>query len=369
MIFRKRKVRWGRTVIIILVVVLISATGRMLWANGFLTSVHTGFHGVCKVVAHLPGVADIEIADDTAFISASSARGPGPQDGIYALPLKKGATLLRLEGAPHDFHPLGISLYSGADGQGLYLVSVNRLAADTPKVDKAGGAPGHVDHFSIDSFEVTDPAGAPALVAQGTIRGDLLTDPRDVAASGPGTFYVANGATAANPVVRWLQTRGVIAGSNILYFNGMTFKVAVDGLYGAHSLILANGGHDLIVAGTLSRNLTSFQREPFTGALSEGDSLSLPANPQMLSLDGQGDVLAAGIANLWNWDRYVSDPTRPVPSQVFRAALNEGVPASYDQVFGDDGKKIGGADVAVFGNGHLLIGSALDGRLLDCTMP
>lgn len=363
MIFHKRKARWGRTLLVIIAILLVGGGVRMLWANGFLSTVHSGFNGACRVVARLPGVADMEVRDGIAFISASSARGPSDKDGIYVLPLKEGGKLTRLDGTPRDFHPRGISLYPGPDGQGLYLVAVNALAAGS----QATAGTGTPDRFSIDSFAVKDPTGTPSLVAQGTIHGGLLSDPRDVAASGPGTFYVTNGARDTNPAVRWLQKNGVIAGSNILYFNGMTFKVAADGLYGARSLVLADKGQYLVVATALSRGLASFQRETFTGTLTEAGSLSLPASPQMLALDGQGNVLVAGIANLWNRDRYRADPARPVPSQIFRAALNSGEPVSYDQVFGDDGGKIGGASVAAFGNGQLLVGSSLDGRLLECT--
>jgi hypothetical protein len=37
------------------------------------------------------------------------------------------------------------------------------------------------------------------------------------------------------------------------------------------------------------------------------------------------------------------------------------------QVYGNDGKEIAGASVAAYDGHHLLIGSTLDGRLLDCT--
>ena len=67
----------------------------------------------------------------------------------------------------------------------------------------------------------------PALVAQGTIQGGLLTDPQDVAAAGPGAFYVSNG-TGGSSIERQLAGYGVLPGSNILYFNGMSFRVAIE---------------------------------------------------------------------------------------------------------------------------------------------
>ncbi|HTM78476.1 MAG TPA: hypothetical protein VL133_12705, partial [Devosia sp.] len=298
------------------------------------------------------------IAGDTAFVSVSSARGPGRDDGIYALPLGTGGKLTKLAGAPKDFHPRGIGLLASPNGQGLLLMAVNRRASPSSQ--------GH--RFSIDSFEVANPHTAPALVAQGTIAGGLLINPQDVAVAGPGMFYVANGTAGANPVLHTLQTYGVMAGGDVLYFNGMTFKVVADGLYGTRSLVLAPDGQHLIVGGLLSRDLNVFQRESFSGTLTEGKPLGLAAGPQMITVDPHGDLWVAGHANLARWRAFAADRSKPSSSQVFRVNLRDGVPQSAQQVYGNDGAQIGGASVAAASGKHLLIGSTLDGRLLDCTL-
>jgi sugar lactone lactonase YvrE len=378
---------------ILIAVTLIGAGGRAIWANGLLAHAPTGFSGTCRTLARVPGVADIEIAGHTAFISVSSARGPSREDGIYALSLNGDGKLTRLAGTPKDFHPRGIGLLPSPNGQGLFLVAVNKRAggasapagatnkgasAPAGATNKGASAPAGVTNkkpsaggnirFSIDSFEVVNPQTAPALVAQGTIEGGLLVNPQDVAAAGPGVFYVANGTAAANPVLHTLQTYGVIAGANVLYFNGMTFKVVADGLYGARSLALTPDGQHLIVSGLLSRNLMVFQRESFSGTLTEDKPLGLPAGPQMITVDPQGALWVAAHANLPAWRRFAADPSKPSPSQVFRVSLAGGVPQAARQIYGNAGTQIGGAGVAARAGNRLLIGSALDGRLLDCTL-
>ena len=62
------------------------------------------------------------------------------------------------------------------------------------------------------------------------------------------------------------------------------------------------------------------------------------------------------------------DPSKPSPSQVFRVSLAGGVPQAARQIYGNAGTQIGGAGVAARAGNRLLIGSALDGRLLDCTL-
>jgi len=343
--------RIGRALAILAIVALVSAAARAVWSNGVFSTVPTGFLGSCKIAGTVPGVQDIEIANGTAFVSVANARGPNDADGVYALPLA-GGPLRKLAGAPRDFHPRGIGLYRTPDGKGLFLMAVNKRSTG---------------RFSIDSFEVTDPSGTPALIAQGTIEGGMLINPQDVAPASPVSFYVANGTAGKNPLLHIPQTYGVIPGGNVLFFNGMMFKEVADGLYGTRSLILTGGGTHLVVGGLLSRSLTSFSREPFTGELTETGTLLLPAGPEKLSLDAQGQLWVAGHANMADWRAFNADPHMRSPSQLFRVSLLNGVPQDKEQVYGNDGSELAGASVGVSTAKRLLIGSSLDGKLLDCT--
>ena len=344
--------RLGRAVAMLAIIALASAAVRGLWSNGLFSSVTPGFAGSCKIAGHVPGVQDAEIANGMAFLSVASARGPSAADGIYALPLSGGGSLRKLTGAPADFHPRGIGLYRTPDGKGLFLMAVNRRSTG---------------RFSIDSFEVTNPATDPALVAEGTIEGGLLINPQDVAMSGPGSFYVANGTAGKNPLMHIPQTYGLLPGGNVLYFNGMIFTQVADGLYGTRSLILTQGGSHLVVGGLLSRSLTTFSREFFSGALTEVGTLTLPAGPEKLSVDTQGELWVAGHAKLQDWRAFNTDPAKRASSQIFRVSLSGGVPQAATQVYGNDGQEIAGASIGVSVGKRLLIGSSLDDKLLDCT--
>ena len=222
--------------------------------------------------------------------------------------------------------------------------------------------------FSIDSFEVTNPQTNPALVAQGTIEGGLLSDPQDVAAAGPGAFYVSNNS-AKQSFVKGLASWGVLPGSSILYFNGMVFKPVAEDLYGARGLVLAPDGNHLLVASLTSRSLKSFSRDPFGGNLTEAGSLTLAAAPDKITLDAQGSVWVAGHANLLSWRAFAADPAKRTSSQIFRVSLVSGLPQESAQVYGNDGKDIAAASIASSHGKQLLIGSSLDDKLLDCTLP
>lgn len=342
--------RPGRALAILLVVAVLSAGGRAIWANGVFSSVTPGFSGQCRVAAALP-VQDIEVSGGSAFLSVASGRGS--QDGIYVLPLKGGA-VMKLSGAPEDFHPRGLGLWRTPDGKGLFLFVVNRHTLG--------------NRFSIDSFEVAAPDTAPRLVPQGVIESGLMVNPQDVVATGPGSFYVANGTAGKNPVLQPLQHYGVLSGGNVLYFDGMAFKVAADGLYGTRSLVLTRGGAHLLVGGLLGRSVTSFSREALTGKLTEDTVTVLRSGPERLALDAQGNLWVAGHANLPSWRAMDSEPGTKASSQVLRVGLVDGNPGPVTQVYGNDGSEIAGAGAVAAAGTHLLIGSTPDKKLLDCTM-
>jgi sugar lactone lactonase YvrE len=132
-------------------------------------------------------------------------------------------------------------------------------------------------------------------------------------------------------------------------------------------LILTQGGSHLVVGGLLSRSLTTFSREFFSGALTEVGTLNLPAGPEKLSVDTQGELWVAGHAKLQDWRAFNTDPAKRASSQVLRVSLSGGVPQAVTQVYGSDGQEIAGASIGVSVGRRLLIGSSLDDKLLDCT--
>ena len=346
-----RRLRSRRGLIIMAAMAVLFFAGRILWANGLFSSVPTGFAGICKVAALLPGVQDIEIANGVTFVSVAGGRGADARDGIYVR--TDDGKLTKLAGAPKDFHPRGIGLYRSPDGTGIFLMAVNKRASG---------------RFNVNSFEVTNPKDNPALVAQGTIESGLLSDPQDVAAAGPGAFYVSNNIIRQS-FVKWLASLGVLPGSDILYFNGMIFRPVAQDFYGARGLLIAPDGNHLLAASLTTRSLKSFSRDPFGGNLTEAGSLTLPAAPENISLDARGEVWVAGHAGLPQWRAFAADPAKRATSQIFRVSLLSGEPQESTQVYGNDGTEISGASIGVSSGKRLLIGSGLDGRLLDCTLP
>jgi hypothetical protein len=327
---------------------------RWIIMAGLFNSVMPVTAGVCRSIALPAGPSDIQ-ADgprNLAFVSVADRRHPDAKDGIYVLKLDEPAAApQRLAGAPDDFHPTGISLYRAPGGDET-LIAVNQRAKGRP---------------TIDIMSVDYAGGTPRLVSQSTIAGGLLVDPADVFAIGPGRFYVANAHAATNRVERFAEDYLLWAHAELLYFDGISLHIAIQRLAGPESVFVTPDGAHLYVAAANERRLIAFSREPFTGSLAEIGAISLPAWLDKIGMDASGNLLVAGHPSLFSLRAFEANAAKPSPSEIFRVHLDaKGVPQSYDTLYANDGHEIGAASSAAVWNGHLVIGSALDSKVLDC---
>ncbi len=317
---------------------------RHAMVQGFFTGVSPLSPGVCTAVANgLAGPEDFEIdaAHNAIFVSASNRTGAtpnsAPKDGLYLLKLNApSAPPVKLAGTPADFHPHGISLYRAPDGA-LTLMAINHRAN--------GGQ-------SIEIYDVLFDGETPRLSQQIATQGGLLVSPNDLAAVAPDKFYATNDHVTRTKLGRFAEDYLLWPHADVVVFNGMSTRIAVQRMALPNG-ILARGKY-LYVTIMNERRLMAFSREDFTGNLTEIGSLSLPARPDNISADAQGNLIIAGQA-------------KPGSAQVFRVKLGaDGVPLSYDMLFSDDGTRLNGASVAAIQGGHLFIGSARDSKMLDC---
>ena len=322
-------------------------------AAGVFSSVAPVSPGLCRVIANLPGQDfEIDAAHKLVFISAGDRRHPGPSDGIYAVPLDDpDARPVRLAGTPANFHPDGISLFRLPSGDETLMV-----------VDhKAGG------FQAVESFSISYDGATPKLVPQITVAGGLLVSPNDIFAIAPNQFYVTNDHVTKTALGRFAEQDLLWAHSDLLFFNGSYLKIAVQRLAAPDGVLVSPDGRHLYVAAAAERRLIAFTREPFLGDLTEIGSLSLPARPGSVAMDAGGNIIVAAQPSLMKLAAFEANPAKPSPSAVFRVHLDKGgVPQSYDTLYANEGREIGASSSAAIWNGHMVIGSALDQKLLDC---
>jgi arylesterase/paraoxonase len=333
----------------------------MAESHGVFTSVKVGFAGSCRAVPSATGPEDIAIdaKSKIAFVSATDrpARGkgkPSPKDGLYSYTYTEpGAGLVKLSGTPQDFHPHGISLYRAPDGS-LTLMAINH------RMDKTN---------TVDIFSVEIANGTARLTEVGSIGGRILTSPNDVAAVDEDRFYVVNDHTSRTDLGRWLDDTLVLPRANILYFDGVKFVEVVNGLNFPNGAALSADSHYLYVPQSYPRLLLTFERNPFSGRLKQVNALPIPSNLDNADVAADGSVWLGSHPKAFAMAAYRSDPSKPAPSEIFRVGVQNGIPQAASLVYANMGEQIGASSVGATADGHLLIGSPFDSKILDCRLP
>jgi arylesterase/paraoxonase len=345
------------TVGAMLVVGLIAAVFRMLIASGVFTEVTPGFAGTCNPVAGVTGPEDIAVDGKSglAFVSATDRpaknRGkPSAGDGLYVY---AAGSLKKLDGTPKDFHPHGISLYRAPDGT-LTLMAINHRMDGTS---------------SIDIFNVKMAPDAVGLQEVGRVESDLLISPNAIAAVDAQRFYVVNDHTSKTQFGRWLDDNLVLPRANVLYFDGLVFRVAADHLVFPNGAALSADGTYLYVSESYNRQLRTFDRSPISGVLGEVNVLAIPSNLDNVRVDDKGNVWVASHPKAFAMAKYRTDPSKPAPSEVFEVSTIGGIPQAAKLVYANLGDGIGASSVAAPLGERLLIGSPFDDKILDCTRP
>lgn len=351
----------GLTLLAVALAVLFFFSLRWFLMAGAFTLSQAPTNAQCRAVPGLQGPGDLQVdaAHDAIIVSSTNRRAPkdhpDSRDGLYVLKLSDPTQpAVKLDGVPKDFHPRGISLVHGLKGQEA-LLAIN---------DRQRGGNG------VEVFTLTYDNDTPKLTPVSSIGGGLMVSPNDVAAAAPDRFYVTNDHLTKTAFGRFAENYLLWPHADLLYFNSTSFRISVQQMAFPSGVFLTPDGGHVYLALSNERRLTAFSREPFFGSLTEIGSLALPARPDKISADAQGNLIVAARPNVIADGRFRADPTKPSPSEVFRVSLDKsGVPQSYQILFADDGNRIGAASSAVLVGDRLLIGSALDNKLLDCRLP
>ncbi|HEY0282440.1 MAG TPA: hypothetical protein VGC27_07445, partial [Rhizomicrobium sp.] len=222
---------------------------------------------------------------------------------------------------------------------------------------------------TVDIFSVEIENGAVNLTEVGSIGGRILVSPNDLVAVDEDRFYVVNDRMSKTALGRWLESNLLLPRANILYFDGIKFIAAAEGLNSPLGVAMSADGRYLYVPEALPRKLLTFERNPFSNQLKQVNALSIPSGLDNADVAADGSIWVAGHPKYNAMLRYIGDPSKPSPSEIFRVAVHDGMPQAASLVYANMGEEIGAASVGATADGHLLIGSPFDDKLLDCTPP
>ena len=322
-------------------VILLTTLFRVLNGIGLFTFVTPVSPGACRAIP-LPGAGALayENKSRTLFIAAWDQRNPAAAGALYALP--DGATTpVRLAGTPKEFHPAALSISYDVGGAPTLAV-----------VDRKPEGRIAVELFSI----AFDDKGA-RLNQQSSIQSGMARRGQGIAAMGNDRFYLTANPTASN-VMDWADRWLVLHRAYLLFYNSSIFRQAVSGISDPSAVAVSADGRNIYVASRPERRLIAFSRDPFSGALTELDSVTLPLRPEQISIDANNILWVAGPARL---------PELSGASRVVRVLVgSDGVPQAPETVYAGDGI-IAATGVAKAEN-RLFIGSSRDDKMLSCEL-
>lgn len=334
------------------VVVLASAAGAgALFLISFLSGadvVREPFKGNCTPVSGIAGPEDAQIDaySRRAYIASLDRESGEQRGGVFLVSLDDPLSDTwrdRTGGAPTRLDPVGLSLYEGG---GLRRLFVANAASKT-----------------VELYEIEDGGDLRYLE---TFRERRLTSPSDVVGVGPRSFYVSNDVEPGRDSLLGAAHFLFRAGSGrIMHFDGVSWRVAADGLRFAGGLAASFDGLRLYATETAAASLLVYDRDLETGNLTLAKTVPLGAAADNINIDPTGTLwIGAQPKTLLT----PSKKNSAAGSLVFGYDDLREIPSKPRLIFTDAGTTIAAATVAARLGRTLLVGSPAGNRFLMCEL-
>jgi arylesterase/paraoxonase len=344
-----------RTILIILGVFIVAALARMAWviipASGMMAELQPVSPGQCEALTIAPGTEDVTIDPLTslAYVSTDDRR-TGQRGGIYTFDIHDTSTLRLVSGdAPADFHPHGISLYTGSDGR-QRLFAINHIAG----FDEEGG------RNTVEIFDI-EPDGM--LRHAETVSYDALSSPNDVLAVGPRRFYATNDRAYAHGLMSSLEAYFALPLASVSYFDGESGRIVAGGISYANGINISADGSEVYVSELLARKIRIYRRDALTGALAQTGAWPVPTAPDNIEVDERGDLWTGGHPRVFDFVAHAADPAATAPAHAVR--LNPATGETETVLLVLDGT-LNASSVAAVRDGVLSGGAVFGDQVLVC---
>jgi arylesterase / paraoxonase len=308
-----------------------------------------------RITRWIPGAEDITIdqASGMAFVSSQDRRGkPPPPGAIYGFDLAAGdprpRDLTSHLGLSFAFHPHGIGLWTGSDGERRLFVVNHRSE----------------DEHTIEIFRYAQQR----LIHVETIPGDadLLHSPNDLVPVGPRSFYVTNFRGARSGVGRAMEGIFRLRKSYVVYYDGSGYRKVAERLRYANGVNLSHDGRTVYVTTTLGGEVLLYRREA-NGDLTLERTIEVNTGADNLEVDEHGNLWIGAHPRAFTFVLYALELRERSPSQVIFIPYNAGEYGPPQEVFRDDGRLLSASSVAAVYQDRLLIGSVFAG-FLECDL-
>jgi arylesterase/paraoxonase len=346
-----------RNILIIFGVVIGLVLARIAYvvipASGMLDDIQSQVPQQCEALTIAPGTEDVTIdtRSGLAYVSTDDRRNSENSRGaIYAFDIHQTDTLQLIStDVPADFHPHGISLWTGPGGeQRLFVVNHRTEISET---------------VSAHAIEIFDIEADGRLTHAKSIEYEALHSPNDVIAVGPRSFYATNDRAYHSGIMSSLEAYFGLPLVGVSYFDGETGRIVADGITYANGINISADGNQIYVSELLARRIRIYDREPASGDLSFVRALAVPTAPDNIEVDTVGNLWIGGHPRIMDFPAHAADPNHIAPSHAVRLDPNTGDAETVLMAL--DGE-LNASSVATMHDGVLIVGAVFDDHVLLC---
>ncbi len=326
---------------------------------GLFNRVQPHFEGACVRAPNLPGAEDMAVdrAARRVWVSSDDRRKHGGRGAIYLMPLDGFQSApMRIDvtlGRPKDFHPHGISLWTGPDGTQT-LFAVNH--------------PGGAERSRVEIFDV-DASGL--LKHRSSVPADAYPRLNDVAGAGRDAFYAT--VESVHKRDSWLERAALLTreeSGSVVFWKAGKFRRVASGLNFANSIALTTGGDTVYVTGTFGKDLRIYHRNPDTNDLNLREVVYLGSAPDNIDVAEDGRIWIAAHPKLSQLLAHMTNAPVTAPSQVLLVERDpSGQGGDVHQVYLSSGEDLSAASVAIADGDRIILGGILDDHALVCVAP
>jgi arylesterase/paraoxonase len=305
----------------------------------------------CRRIDVAPGTEDVTFDPTTglAFVSSDDRRAnlsSAPvQGGIYAFSSDAPETVVKVSPDSFgDFHPHGVSLWRGANGEKRLFV---------------------INHAAKDKVEIFDVADGGMLTHLESVAFEAMNSPNDVLGVGPRQFYATNDRGYKNGLLSTLEAYLALPFASLVYFDGAKGEKVARGLVFANGVNVSPKGDEVYVSELLRRRVSVYARDAQTGALSLTRRLKTMTNPDNIEVADDGALWIGGHPRIFEFLKHAEDAAYPAPSEIVRLDPKNG---AERQVFLDTKGRLNASSVGAVHGDTLIVGAVFDGHVMLCPL-
>jgi len=337
-----------------ILVILFTALGLYVFhifsSTGYFREVlpYTGSAITQKIM--LAGVEDMAYDKYGQFLILSAddraARRDGnPQQGhLYYLDLKDSVLqpIQLTTKLNFPFYPHGISLRQLTD-------SIYRVWA----INHVGKA------HSIEVFELK----GKRLRHEQTIRSSFLISPNDLVALDEDRFYCTNDHGYSSKMGVLAENYLGLRASNVVYYNGSSFKVVADGIAYANGIAYDAINSQIYVASPRDFSIIEYAID-LNFNLQRTSIIDAGTGVDNIEFDQEGNLWVGCHPNLLRYNAYAQGKISKAPSEIIKVKREGKNKFQLSSVFLDDGSLMSGATVAIPVDKKLFAGNVMDKHFL-----